>query len=254
MKTISIRQTYETAIRNGRERRAFVIPTLTLLSLVLWTPPSRAGLALSISPISIIETSTAFTGSFQVNLANVTDTSNPAPSVSNFTIQLELNPSQGIQFTGISQNTVDSNNKGNYIFNNIGGAAELGNSYQFSTDTFPNSSFTASDSDFLGSTPTNGASPAVTLNQGDSFGLALITFSATSATAGTAFLNFLSSGTSIADTSGNTVNYDSSSGSIEVNIASVPEPGTITLLAMAASVGMIMDRRGRRRRIAGSRS
>lgn len=249
MNNFSIRQSCGAACRNGRGRSALAIPAVTLLALVLWAPPSHAGLDLSISPISIVETSNSFTGSFQVNLANLNDTSTPAPSVSNFTIQLELNPSQGIQFTGISQNTLDSNNKGNYIFQNIGGAAELGNSFQFSTNAFPNTSFTASDSDFLGSTPTNGVSPAVTLNQGDSFGLALITFSATSATAGTAFLNFLSSGTSIADTSGNTVNYASSSGSIEVNIASVPEPGTMTLLAMSAAVGVIVDRR--RRRIAG---
>src|SRR5579885_3390014 len=91
--------------RSNRRRWGLAIPAATLLALLLWAPPGRADLALSIVPVSQTETSSSFTGSFEVVLSNNDDHSQPPPSVNNFSIQVSLYPTQGITFTGLSQNT-----------------------------------------------------------------------------------------------------------------------------------------------------
>jgi hypothetical protein len=233
-----------------------------LLALLLGATSGRADLILTVTPISTTETSTSFTGSFEIDISN--PASGTDTSVNSFSLTLQLNPSLGIQFTGVSTSTTTDA----YIFNGIGGEAAFGaydpvtnpTGFLFSNDSFPTTQFAAGDNDWLGSTPPPGTGlPAVDLAPaGASYGLALVTFSASNATAGTAFINLLTNGTtSYSDTDGTTYTLTGAPGSgldypnpgtITVATSIIPEPSTVPVIVAVGTMGLVAGWARRRRR------
>lgn len=252
MRTIPNRAAGESPGRALGRRWRSAIPVAAGLALLLGASSARADLVLSIAPVSITETSSSFTDTFQVNLTNQSDSS--SPSVSVFTLELQLSNLPGVQFVDVSQNTTDGMGNNNYIFNGIGSVAAGVPGFLFSNNSFPNTDFIASDSDWLGSTPTNGTLPAVTLNVGDTYGLALVTFGGSGVPNGTALVNFAADLTTVLDTNGNPVTLDVSSPAASITVSSttvVPEPSAASLMAAAGATVLLAagwSRRGGRRR------
>jgi hypothetical protein len=221
--TVNLRSPNAFRGRERRRRRGLLIPTVTLLALSLGAASYGGQVTLSVTP-SV--STTAATGSFEVDLTN---TSGSDVTVSAFSIQLNLSNLTGVVFTGVSTATTTDP----YIFTGVGGEAFLGAAFQFSFSSFPGTGLIASDSDFLSSIPAGGTSPAVTLTSGSTLGLALVTFDASAASAGTALINFLADGTSVTDSNGNALTLDvaSPAGSIVVSRAAVPEASTLVIAA-----------------------
>jgi hypothetical protein len=101
-----------------------------------------------------------------------------------------------------------------------------------SLDTFPNTQFTASDSEF--------ALPGFrTLNPGDSFGLGHISFAVDPTTPSGTDAIVITSGdaTSLSDVNLIPIPFTISNGLMSVGVA-VPEPAALTQAALAAVIGL----------------
>ncbi len=212
--------------RDRRRRWGLAVPVVTFLALSLLARSSRADLSLSITPL----TSTATTGSFEV------DVSNPGSdvTVNAFTIELTLPNLAGVVFTGASTNTTTDP----YIFASVGGEAYFGSSsFQFASLNSP-TDLVASDNDWLSPVPTGGTLPAITVSNGASYGLAVVSYDASGAPAGsTNPINFFSTGTSASDTNFGTINLDYSTPAGEIVVSgtiAVPEPSTLVLFLATA--------------------
>jgi hypothetical protein len=97
-----------------------------------------------------------------------------------------------------------------------------------SLDTFPNTSFTASDTEF--------ASPGFrVLNPGDTFGLANVSFtvSPTAELNQTDAITFVSSTTSLSDQNGSAIPFTTTNGTL----STVPEPSALIEAATATLFG-----------------
>ena len=140
--------------RGRRRRWGLAVPVVTFLALSLGATSSRADLSLSITPF----TSTATTGSFEVDLSN---SSGSDVTLNSFSIELTLSNLPGVVFTGASTNTTMDP----YIFAGVGGEAFFGSSFQFSSLNTP-TDVVASDSDWLSSVPLGGLLPAITVSTG----------------------------------------------------------------------------------------
>src|SRR5208337_1713303 len=184
--------------RDRRRRWGLAVPVVTFLALSLLARSSRADLTLSITNQMPL---TATSGSFEVDLSN---SSGSDVTVNSFSIELTLSNLPGVVFTGASTNTT--------------------------TDPV------ASDSDWLSSTPSGGLLPAITVSNGAAYGLAVISYDTSTASAGTALINFSSSGTSASDTNFNpiTLDYLTQAGQIVVSQIVVPEPSTLVLFLATA--------------------
>jgi hypothetical protein len=113
-----------------------------------------------------------------------------------------------------------------------------------SLDTFPNTQFMASDSEF--------AAPGFrTVNPGDTFGLARVSFAVSPLSPlGTDTIAFVSPATSLSDSSGGPIAVALVSGSISTSV--VPEPAALIQAATAAlfGLGLVWWRRSGRRALA----
>jgi hypothetical protein len=97
-------------------------------------------------------------------------------------------------------------------------------------NSFPNTGFTVSDSD--------GGSPFFqTVNPGDSFGLANVSYTVSPTFSGTDTISSLGIGTSLSDINGNPISFTSMDGSIST---AIPEPSTLIQAATN-----LFDRLGR---------
>jgi hypothetical protein len=161
------------------------------------------------------------TGSFDVLLVNPAD--GTSHDVAADSLGLSLLGPLSITFTGVSIDTVAAP----YIYVTSGTTQGAG---PLSTDTFPNTQFTASDSEF--------AAPGFrTVSPGETFGLAHVSYAVSpTSPGGTDTLAFGSPATSLSDINGLAIPFSISNGSITVAI--VPEPATLTLGATAAIVGL----------------
>jgi hypothetical protein len=164
-------------------------------------------------------------GSFDVLLTN-TGTTSIDVSVDSF--QLGLTGPLDASFTAVSIATVAAP----YIYVTSGTTVPGGS--PLSSDTFPNTLFTASDSEF--------ASPGFReVMPGQTFGLANVSFSVSvTSPAGFDTLAFLNA--SLSDNNGNDIPVTISNGSIVV-----PEPSTLIEGATALLIGLGVGWRRRRR-------
>ena len=144
---------------------------------------------------------------------------------------LSLSGPLSVTFTDVSISTVVP-----YIYVTSGTTQGGG---PLSLDTFPNTQFTASDSEFA-------AQGFRIVNPGDVFGLAHVSYSVSSTTgSGTETLT-IDAGptTSLADENGNALPFTILNGSISV----VPEPWAMAQAATAAMIGLVCwwrrDKRG----------
>src|SRR5262249_55646734 len=146
-------------------------------------------------------------------------------------IELSLLGPLSATFTGVSINTTTAP----YIYVTSGTTQGGG---PFSSDSFPNTQFTASDSEFA-------APDFRRVNPGDVFGLAHVTFAISpSSTGGTDTIMFVFPGTSLSDINGNAIPFTT---------ATIPEPAALTEAATAALLGLGSFWWHRRRRAAAAR-
>jgi hypothetical protein len=204
--------------RRGRSLRSrLAIPAAMVLTISL-AASSRASEVLSLS-LDSFKQITATTGSFEVDLSN---TSGASATVSDFSIELQLSGLSGVVFTSASMDTTAFP----YIFTGVGAGPPL------SFTTFPTTEFTGGDSVFAGP-PFSVTLPAS--GPGSTVGLALVTYDTSTASPGTALINFVGAGTSADDGFGDPITLNSSTpaGQIVVPSGVVPEPSTLAILATA---------------------
>jgi hypothetical protein len=104
-------------------------------------------------------------------------------------------------------------------------------------DSFPTTDFTASDTDQT-------APGFTTLNPGDVFGLAHVSYEVASGTsAGAVTVSLVPDGTSLSDVTGSGIVFTPVGGSITIN-ASTPEPSSLTMIGIGTAA-LLMHRYGR---------
>jgi hypothetical protein len=159
------------------------------------------------------------TGSFDVLLVNPAD--GTSHDVAADSLGLSLLGPLSVTFTGVSIDTVTAP----YIY--VTSATTQG-AGPLSTDTFPNTQFMASDSEF--------AAPGFrTVTPGETFGLAHVSYAVSpTSPGGTDTIAFGSPATSLSDINGLAIPFSISNGSITVAV--VPEPPSLVLGALATTV------------------
>jgi hypothetical protein len=196
-------------------------PALALLaatSLALAASPAQAGLVFEVL------NSTAKSGglgSFDVVLLDTGGTY----QVSGFSIEPVVSAGSGVKFTSATPNPIAAA----YLFGTYQSAPS-----PFATDPnnpnspaqFPLTDFVASDADFT-------APYFVTLNTGNEYGLAHVTYSVAQGTpTGSITVSLASSGTSLSDINGDPITFTTSNGIIGV----VPEPASIVSLLLGVAL------------------
>jgi hypothetical protein len=161
-------------------------------------------------------------GSFDMLLIDTDPIGSPAYSVAGDSLELTLTGSAGIAFTNVTINTIVP-----YIYAVSATTLPGSDPLNFGI-TFPNTSFSVSDSD--------GGSPFFqTVNPGDKFGLANVSYTVSPTFSGTDTISSLGIGTSLSDTNGNPIAVTSMDGSISTVI---PEPSTLIQAATALLIGL----------------
>jgi hypothetical protein len=172
-------------------------------------------------------------GSFDVLLVNTNPAGGASFDVAADSLGLSLSGLLSVTFTDVSINTVAAP----YIYVTSGTTVPGGP--PLSLDAFPNTQFTAADSEF--------AAPGFrVVNPGDTFGLAHVSFAISPTTLfGRDTIAFVTTATLLSDQNGNTIPFSLVNGSISV----VPEPAALTEAATAALMGLGLfwwRRRGRK--------
>jgi hypothetical protein len=160
-------------------------------------------------------------GSFDVLLLNTNPVGGASFDVAADSFQLSLSGPLSVTFTDVSINTVVP-----YVYVTSGTTQGGG---PLSLDTFPNTQFTASDSEF--------AAPGFrTVNPGDVFGLAHVSYSVSATTANGIDSLTITVGptTSLSDENGNPLPFTITNGSISVGV--VPEPWALTQAMIATGL------------------
>jgi hypothetical protein len=165
------------------------------------------------------------TGSFEVLLVNTNAAGGASYGVSIDSLDLALSGPAGVAFTDVTINTIVP-----YIYTVSATTLPGSDPLDFGI-TFPNAGLTVADSD--------GGSPFFqTVNPGDTFGLANVSYTVSPTFAGTDTITIanLNVGTSLADIDGNAIPFTASNGSIST--AAIPEPSTLIQVASAALIGL----------------
>jgi hypothetical protein len=163
-------------------------------------------------------------GSFDVLLVNTNPAGGISYDIAADSFQLTLSGPLSITFTDVSINTITP-----YIY--VTSATTEGGG-PLSLDTFPNTQFTASDSEFAAS----GFRP---VDPDTTFGLAHVSYAVSPTSPfGTDTIAFGSLATSLSDEAGNAIPFTISNGSISVVAAVIPEPSALTEAAAAAFIGL----------------
>jgi hypothetical protein len=174
-------------------------------------------------------------GSFDVLLTNTSASTSFDVSTDSF--QLGLSGPVDASFTAVSIATVAQ-----YLY--VTSSTTVPGGSPLSLDTFPNTLFTASDSEF--------ASPGFrVVMPGQTFGLANVSYSISATTPnGIDTLTLLN--VSLTDINGNDIPVVPTNGSIHVGPAVIPEPSTLIQATTAAGAGLaaqwLRRRMGRRER------
>jgi hypothetical protein len=161
-------------------------------------------------------------GTFDVLLLNTNPAGGDSFNVAADSLGLSLSGPLSVTFTDVSISTVTP-----YIYVTSGTTQGGG---PLSLDTFPNAQFTASDSEF-------GPLGFRTVNPGDVFGLAHVSYSVSSTTGnGTDTIMIAAAPTtSLSDENGNSLPFAITNGLIAVGVP-VPEPRALTQATIAAAM------------------
>ncbi len=207
---------------------AAAVAALTLFAPVT-TRPARAGLIVQ----ALNSTAdSGGTGAFDV----VVNDTGGTFQVAGFSVELSLPVGSAVSFADVTTDTLAAP----YLFGTL-------QSPPFTFDSFPTQDFSASDF-------TLAAPGFITLNPGDIFGLAHVTYSIDpGAPAGPITVSLVPAGTSLSDNEGNPVSFTMSEGTITIAASTVPEPSSLVLAGVGAALLALTHRvltekiRGRRR-------
>ncbi len=194
----------------------------TVAAFLALTGSSRAQVILSAPTISAAPGSS---GAFDLLIGD----SGGSFHIAGTSLGLSLSGPAGVHFTGVTIGTTTP-----YIFT-VSGTTQGGG--PFSNDTFPNTQFTAVDSDFS-------VQGFRALVSGQSFGLAHVLYSVDSnATTGPRTMSYVPIDTSLSDEFGNNVSFTSQNGTFTV--VPVPEPGGLLLGAVGGAAFWLARQRRR---------
>jgi hypothetical protein len=164
-------------------------------------------------------------GAFDVLLIDTDPVGTAGYPVSLDSLELVLSGPAGVAFTDVTINTIVP-----YIYTVSATTLPGSDPLNFGI-AFPNSSFTVADSD--------GASPFFqTVNPGDEYGLANVSYTVSPTFGGTDTIAITSPnvGTQLADIDGNPIPFTVTNGSISTT--SIPEPSTLIQAATAVLIGL----------------
>jgi hypothetical protein len=189
----------------------------------------RAGLVMTVENVT---TTAGSLGSFDVLITNTNPSNGASYGVAADAVEIALTGTTGVEFTGVSIATTSAP----YIFpvsgTSVGGL--------FSYDSFPNTQFTVSDSDFVNTAPYEQL-----IDPGQSYGLVHVSYQVlANAPASMGTISILDSGTSLADFDGNAVQFSTSNGSFIV-AGAVPSPPALFLTATGLVLGFLGRLRAR---------
>jgi hypothetical protein len=220
-------------------RFARLLPVLLAMSLGPAVTCRAGGLIIQAPSLTV---SPGFSGSFDVVLIDTDPAGTAGYPVSLDSLELALLGPAGIAFTDVTINTYI-----HYIYAVSATTLPGSDPLNFGI-TFPNAGFTVADSD--------GASPFFrTVNPGDQFGLASVSYTVGPKFSGTdtIAITSLNVGTSLSDVDGNPIPFTVTDGSITAS--AVPEPTTLIQAATAVlfAVGLVWRLRCLPRRLGKSR-
>jgi hypothetical protein len=223
---IRIRPSFPGSFGAARARRitepvGFLL-VIVALGMALGPAPVRAaGLVISIDNVM---GPTAGAGTFEVLLTNTELLGGSSFGVASFTFELSVPSGTGVQFTDATTATVGAP----YLFEGTGGAS-VDPGFTLSLDSFPNTGFIGSDTEFT--------FPSITVDPAQTFSLGLISYAvAANALPGNVPISFVAAGTSLADASGGPIpfNTDSRNGVIPV-----PEPSSLVLALIGLGTSLL---------------
>jgi hypothetical protein len=226
---ISLDRRYSDSVRRETARERWLAgrirATLIACGLGLTSAPAYAELVLQ------VENATAQaggTGSFDVVLSATSGSF----AISGFSVELAVDPSSGITFTGASVDTTTEP----YIFTTLQSAPP------FALGAFPTTDFTVADADMS-------APGYVTLSAGGTatLGIEHVTFAVAAGTPGGSIPVSIVSGinTMVLDVTGSPITFTPSGGSIDVSTSAVPEPSSVIMGLAAMAVGVVAGLRRR---------
>jgi hypothetical protein len=207
--------------RIWRRSHAGIVLSVGFGALLLLAVPAQAGFIMSLDNVT---GPSAGTGTFEVWLTNTNLLGGDTYDVAAFSFELSLPTGSGVQFTSATTSTVGAT----YLFQGTGGAS-IDPSFTLSLDSFPNSSFSGSDTEFT--------YPSIPVGPGASFGLGFVSYAVSpQAMPGDVQISFISDGTSVSDANGLSIpgfRSDDSQGIIHINggNATVPEPSSFILMS-----------------------
>ncbi len=210
----------------GHGGRVAAVAVLAFAALLFAGSPARASLVFEI--LGSTTTPAGGTGSFDI----VLDDQDLAGSttVSAFSAELSVVSSSGVKFTSVTGATTAAG----YIFGTV-------QSPPLSLDAFPNTTFTAADTDVT-------APGYVTLNPGTKVGLAHVSYSVAPGTPiGPVTISFVSAGDSLSDKNGAALAFTTSNGTITVTAAAIPEPSPLVLGTIGGGLALLAGRLRRKR-------
>lgn len=182
--------------------------TALMLFAAYGSCPARADLIVQVNDSDAVQ---GGTGAFDVILLSDGGTF----LVAGFSLELSVPSVSGVMFTDVTTSTSDA-----YLFGTL-------QAPPFSFDTFPNQDFSASDFDLT-------APGSVTVNPGDVFGLAHVTYSVDpKAPGGPVIVSLVPAGTSLSDDIGDPIAITTLDGTIRIPPA-VPEPPSLVLTGLGS--------------------
>jgi hypothetical protein len=215
------------AVRGKRLALALLI--LLAITLGPAVPCRASGLVIEAPNLTVPAGSS---GSFDVLLMNTNAAGGATFSVAGDSLDLALSGPAGVTFTDVTISTIVP-----YIYAVSATTLPGSDPLNFGI-SFPNTGFTVSDSD--------GANPFFqTVNPGEVFGLASVSYTVSPTFSGVDMLTFasLNVGTSLSDINGNLIPFTAMNGSI--TISSIPEPSAVVLLTIGCAAVVASSARKR---------
>jgi hypothetical protein len=211
---------------------ALAVVVALAMSLGVASPCRADGLVIQAPDLTVTRGSS---GSFDVLLVNTNAGGGASYGVSLDSLELALTGAAGVAFTDVTINTIVP-----YIYTVSATTLPGSDPLDFGI-AFPNTGFTVADSD--------GGSPFFqTVNPGDQFGLANVSYSVSPTFSGSDAITIasLNVGTSLSDINGDAIPFTAINGSITTS--SIPEPSALIQATAAILIGLGAFWRRRSRR------